>query len=503
LTVELVDRPTTLDLLDLCSQLASLAQGVALGAGRFARLRMGIDGVMLRTVDASGAEAILATEGFPVGPGATPAGPLAISGADPDGLFPVALPPNGLAFQGPAGLALDLDLARSFSVADSGAFVFSPVVRALDAASFSEVDVRFDARSAVIEGGALDELGYVQANLVDARGAPVCVAPLVPETGGSFVATFVVDADEGPFYAGLVSPEGYVLDSDVSFEVDVRAHSRVEASFELGSFGELMEGGRRHLRVRGRGERARLEHQELERGRFAGFGKQREGGVGLPGERGGHEGGTAGGERGSHEGGIPGGQVGGHEGGAAGGANGGHEGGSAGGPRGGHEGGTPGNVGGGLPVGHEGGSAGGPRGGHEGGTPGNVGGLPGGHGGGAPGGQAGSPGAPGNAGNSGGSPGQEHGNVGSVGGTPGQGGMPGSGMPGGPRGGNPGANGGPAVGGGSIGVAPYTGHSPGGNPVTPPGDGAAGAPPSRGVPAGGPGGSGEGEGKSCPPGKGC
>src|SRR5690606_5129819 len=127
--------------------------------------------------DDQGATQYFATQDFDLSPYGIsgPVGPLEAVGIEPGGYFDVAIPQDGIAIQGEAALALQLDPALSFAYED-GIWAFQPRAWVVDQAIFSSLEVAFQAEAAGFTEFATQ--GGFQVMLFDAGMQPVSVAPL-------------------------------------------------------------------------------------------------------------------------------------------------------------------------------------------------------------------------------------------------------------------------------------------------------------------------------------
>jgi hypothetical protein len=127
----LTSTPTTVDLLTLASNTATLVQGVDVPSGTYHELRFKITGACLSVDNDDGSSSIYGTDGYDTTPcGGTATGVLQAPSYAQSGLK-VTMAANALTITGPEQILLvDFDVSQSFGAdaGGSGMWVMHPVV---------------------------------------------------------------------------------------------------------------------------------------------------------------------------------------------------------------------------------------------------------------------------------------------------------------------------------------------------------------------------------------
>jgi hypothetical protein len=134
-TQVLMSTPTTVDLLTLASNTATLVQDFEVPSGTYNELRFKITGACLAVDNGDGTSSIYGTDGYDTTPcGGTATGALQAPSFAESGLK-VTMAGNALTITGPEKILLvDFDVSQSFGAAagGSGAWVMHPVVTGAD-----------------------------------------------------------------------------------------------------------------------------------------------------------------------------------------------------------------------------------------------------------------------------------------------------------------------------------------------------------------------------------
>lgn len=241
--VTLLDEPRAFDLLALENDLGRVLERASVRAGRFQRLRFHIAGAWIETRDESGSYQEYVTDrafaassfsAFSSVSSSARFSTLSLDELDPDGFCTVALPTAGLAVTGAYTMALRFKLAEALRFADDGSCSLHPRVWALDASTFSSLDVAFESSQSV-ELSQYVSQGF-EVVIFDAAMRPVCSRPLGELRSGVYGASFsYLDHVEGPFVAVLQPPAGVTLASSVSVACEVRQSVHVETRIEVRS----------------------------------------------------------------------------------------------------------------------------------------------------------------------------------------------------------------------------------------------------------------------------
>lgn len=242
--ISLLDQPTMIDLISVQNSLDQLVSGLQLPPGQFTGMRFGLEGAFIEVMGPEGGAELFATPGMDLGAfGISQApGPLELMGMQPGGFVDVAIPPQGIAIDAAASLALQFDLAQSLSF-QNGVWAMDPRVWVVDQSIFSSLDVAFDA--AQVPGFQSFATQGFEVMLFDAAMRPISTAPLGFLDGGMPGASFHYLAPfQGPFVAVLLPPPGVQLASAVSVSVSLEASVHAQTSIVIDSFHEVRrEGG--------------------------------------------------------------------------------------------------------------------------------------------------------------------------------------------------------------------------------------------------------------------
>jgi len=237
--VVLMSGQMTTDLLSVQNDLTQLVQQQAIQAGQYTAVRFRLDSAYVETVDAQGATYVYASQGVDVSQftSVSAVNQLQLGGIGPDGYVTCAVPQGGIDLQGSATLALQFSLAESLTVQQGGAWMFSPRVWAVDASTFSSIQVEYDL-SSTSYAQYLSE-GF-QVLLLDGNLRPCSQAVLVQQSSTLFVASFqYVESFQGPFVAVLLPPAGVSLTSTVATSVSVQQSVTAVTSISVSSLQQV------------------------------------------------------------------------------------------------------------------------------------------------------------------------------------------------------------------------------------------------------------------------
>ena len=232
--VELLDGPWTGDLLELRNEVAMVAQGVELPAGRYSDLRLVVSGGYLQVEGPNGESRIYASSpnyaGLP--PGATVYGDLQMPSFAQSGLK-VKLPGDMLevAEGGETVVMIDFDVAESFGhqAGKSGKWVMHPVIKATNVTFGGNVLAELALGQGVVLpslAGTLLTLADFDVQLTPVGGGTARTGTLVDSNGDGVFELMFKGLVPGQYSLNVVSPTGLIVSFGSVLPITITVNER-------------------------------------------------------------------------------------------------------------------------------------------------------------------------------------------------------------------------------------------------------------------------------------